>query len=101
MVPYTHSQTLFKYCQAERKQLYLVEGMEHGYSEEEFACFVLMPMRDFLDLDDSRTKGPSKLRNWSFPSYVFEKPPKKELKEEKKEILPNSESDSPVEGSES
>lgn len=98
MVPYTHSQTLFKFCQAERKQLYLVEGMEHGYSEEEFACFVLMPMRDFLDLDDSRTKGPSKpLRNWSFPSYVFEKPPKKEQQEEKKERLSNSEPESPLE----
>lgn len=79
LIPCTHSEILYKACSHDSKLLYLVEEMDHNYTDDDFECYVLFPMMDFLDLGASKPNQ-SQPRELVFPTYIFRKPPSEETK---------------------
>lgn len=90
IIPYTHSETIFKNCTAEPKKLCLLDGLDHNFSPMDFEDYILAPVVEFLR---PHKKGPTP-RELVFPASVFVKPPKppslpEETKTGRKSIISN------------
>lgn len=74
LIPHSHAQTLFDNCTVKEKRLYLVETLAHCYTEDDFECYVLFPLMDFLAEHKQVLGKAGPPRDLVFPPRLFEKP---------------------------